>query len=90
MIYTPVLHIDSTAAITWAGNSNEMRKAEYIEIQCHFVKDLAANGTLKLVNINLKDNIAKIFTEPLELFLSNKFQKLVEVRTISAPAKEKF
>lgn len=49
---TPVLLIDNTAAITLAENSNRMRKANNIEPRYHFVKNLVANGTVKLVKID--------------------------------------
>lgn len=84
---TPVLHIDNTAAITWAENSNGMRKAKHIEIRYHFVRNLVEKETVKLVNINSEDNIAELLAKTLDTILFKMFRDLVGVKTIPAHAK---
>lgn len=74
---TPILHVDNTATINGTKNALGMRKAKHINIRYHFLKDLVANETIKLANINTENNVADIFTKPLSKILFSKFRNLL-------------
>lgn len=83
----PNLHADDTAATTWAEKALGTRKVKRINSRCHFVKkDVVANGAVKLVDVNLENNVTDMLAKPLNKLLFSKIRTLLGVKTVPALA----
>ena len=65
-IKTLPLLCDNESAIRIAHNPVLHGKTKHIEIRYHFIRDHVANGDISLSYINTKDQLADIFTKPLD------------------------
>jgi hypothetical protein len=64
--YTHVpLQCDSTSAISVAKNLVLHSKTKHIEVRYHFLRDNVENGKIALIHIPTNDQLANIFTKPL-------------------------
>lgn len=61
---TPIL-CDNSSAINISKNPVQHSKTKHIDIRYHFLKDEVQKGTVQLVFVPTKDQIADIFTKPL-------------------------
>lgn len=59
----------NTASNVWAEEESSMRKAKYIEIRYHYERHLVSSNVIKMSDILSKDNIADMFTKPLDKIL---------------------
>ena len=57
---------DNESAIRIAHNPVLHGKTKHIEIRYHFIRDHVANEDISLSYINTKDQLADIFTKPLD------------------------
>lgn len=64
-IVPALIYYDNRAAISIATNPTFHEQAEHIEIDYHFVGDLIARGSLKLLTVRSSSQLADMFTEPL-------------------------
>jgi hypothetical protein len=65
-IKTLPLLCDNESAIKIAQNPVLHGKTKHIEIRYHFIRDHVANGDISLSYVNTKDQLADIFTKPLD------------------------
>ncbi|WVZ89250.1 hypothetical protein U9M48_035676 [Paspalum notatum var. saurae] len=61
------LLVDSTSAISVAKNPVLHSRTKHIDVRFHFLRDLYEKGDIDLVHIASENQLADIFTKPLEL-----------------------
>jgi hypothetical protein len=65
--YTHVpLQCDSTSAMSVAKNPVLHSKTKNIEVRYHFLRDNVEKGKIDLINVPTHDQLADIFTKPLD------------------------
>ena len=57
---------DNVSAIQIAHNPVQHNKTKHIEIRHHFIRDHVARGDINLSYVGTKDQLADIFTKPLD------------------------
>jgi hypothetical protein len=57
---------DNESAIRMAENPVEHSRTKHIDIQYHFLRDHQQRGDIEIAYINTKDQLADIFTKPLD------------------------
>ena len=66
---------DNESAIKIAYNPVQHKRTKHIEIRHHFIRDHVAHGDIELSYVPSKDQLADIFTKPLDYerfcYLSN-------------------
>jgi hypothetical protein len=60
-----ILLEDNTAAICLSKNPGDFAKSKHIDTRYHFVREQVAEGSIILMKIDTKENIADLFTKPL-------------------------
>jgi hypothetical protein len=65
--YTHVpLQCDSTSAISFVKNTVLYSKTKHIEVRYHFLRDNVEKGKIALIHVPTHDQLADIFTKPLD------------------------
>ena len=62
---TPIL-IDNTAAYFTIKNPVQHSKTKHIEIRHHFIRDCSEKGLIEMQRVDTSDNLADLFTKPLD------------------------
>jgi len=57
---------DNTACILLSKNPGDFPKSKHIDVRYHFVRDQVAAGEIILRKVATKDNLADVFTKPLD------------------------
>jgi hypothetical protein len=57
---------DNESTIRMADNPIEHSHTKHIAIRYHFLRDYQQNGDIEIAYINTKDQLADIFTKPLD------------------------
>ena len=57
---------DNESAIKITKNPVQHSKTKHIEIRHHFIRDHVAKGNIELHHVNTENQLADIFTKPLE------------------------
>ena len=57
---------DNESAIKIAYNPVQHSRTKHIEIRHHFIRDHVARGDIELAYVPTKDQLADIFTKPLD------------------------
>ena len=57
---------DNASAIKIAYNPVQHSRTKHIEIRHHFIRDHVARGDIELAYVQTKDQLADIFTKPLD------------------------
>jgi hypothetical protein len=57
---------DSTSVISVAKNPVLHFKTKHIEVRCHFLRDNVEKGRIVLIHLPTHDQLADIFTKPLD------------------------
>ena len=60
-----VIHCDNTSAISLSKNPVQHSKAKHIPIKYHYLRELAASKEIRLEYIPTQEQVANIFTKPL-------------------------
>ena len=63
--HVPLL-CDSTSAISVAKNPVLHSKTKHIEVRYHFLRDHVEKGDIELAHVSTQDQLADIFTKPLD------------------------
>ena len=58
------IYTDSMSALAHANSRIENSRTKYIDIACHFIREKIEDGSVELVYISTKYNLADIFTKP--------------------------
>jgi hypothetical protein len=65
--YTHVpFQCDNTSAINVAKNIILQSKTKHIEVRYHFLRDNVEKGKISLIHVPTHDQLADIFTKPLD------------------------
>ena len=62
---TPIC-CDNTSAILMTQNPVQHSKTKHIDIRHHFIRDNVEKGKIELYHVSTEDQIADIFTKPLD------------------------
>ena len=65
---------DNESAVKIANNPIQHSRTKHIEIRHHFLRDNVANGSILLRNVRSKDQLADIFTKPLNEITFNRLR----------------
>ncbi|WVZ81156.1 hypothetical protein U9M48_028568 [Paspalum notatum var. saurae] len=65
-LYRIPLLCDNESAVKLANNPVQHSRAKYIDIRHHFIRDHVAKGDILLQNVGTKEQLADIFTKPLD------------------------
>jgi hypothetical protein len=57
---------DNESAIRMANNPVEHSRTKHIDIRYHFLRDHQQRGDIKIAYVNTKEQLADIFTNPLD------------------------
>ena len=60
-----VIHCDNTSAISLSKNPVQHSKGKHIPIKFHYIREQETNKNIKLEYIPTKEQVADIFTKPL-------------------------
>ena len=63
---------DNESAVKIANNPVQHSRTKHIEIRHHFLRDNVANGNILLRNVRSEDQLADIFTKPLNEITFNR------------------
>ena len=84
--YKVTLLCDNESAIKIAYNPVQHSRTKHIEISHHFLRDHVARGDIDLSYVGTRDQLADIFTNPLEegrfCFLSNELN-IIDSRSLA-------
>jgi hypothetical protein len=82
--YTHVpLQCDSTSAISVAKNPVLHSKTKHIKVRYHFLRDNVEKGKIALIHVPTQDQLANIFTKPLDQATFTRLQRELGVCLIS-------
>ena len=57
---------DNAACISLSKNPGDFPKSKHIDVRYHFVREHVASGEIILRKVGTKDNLADVFTKPLD------------------------
>jgi hypothetical protein len=60
-----VIHVDNIGAIYLANSNTTSQRTKHVDIRYHFVKEYVEDGTVKIMFVKSKENVADIFTKNL-------------------------
>jgi hypothetical protein len=80
---TIVIHCDNTSAISMSKDPVQHSKVKHIPIKFHYLRKQATNKNIKLEYIPTKEQVADIFTKPLNREVFEHLRKKLGV--ISSP-----
>ena len=83
-----IMHADNNGAICLSNDPSFHAQAKHIHVRHHYICELVQNNTIKLKYICSKDNIADIFTKPLELQAFTKLHNLLHLTTVHSAEEE--
>jgi hypothetical protein len=71
------LKVDNQAAIHMARNGADTPRTKHVAVHYHFIKDMVAVGSIRLVHCNTNDNAADLFTKPLNATKLKHFTSMI-------------
>ena len=75
---TPLL-VDNSACVSLGQNPGTCKRARHIDRRIHFLSDYQEMGEIKLHFVSTKDNVADLFTKPLEKALFTRHRESLVV-----------
>jgi hypothetical protein len=60
------LKCDNESAITLSGDPSFHNKVKHIDIKYHYIRECVDNNTIAVTHVNSKNNLADVFTKPLD------------------------
>ena len=74
-----VIYCDNTSAISLSKNPVQHSKAKHIPIKYHYLREQVANKNIRLEYISTEDQVADIFTKPLNTEVFEHLRQLLGV-----------
>ncbi|GJY89227.1 ribonuclease H-like domain-containing protein [Tanacetum coccineum] len=89
-LHTPLatatlVYCDNVSAVYLSSNPVQHQRTKHIEIDIHFVRDLVANGAIRVLHVPSRYQYADIFTKGLPTSLFDEFRTSLSVRSSPAP-----
>ena len=83
-----IMHCNNNSAICLSNNPSFQVHAKHIHVQHHYLHELVQNNVIKLKYVCSKDNVADLFTIPLDLQPFTKLCNLLHLTTVHSAAEE--
>nr|GEU42360.1 ribonuclease H-like domain-containing protein [Tanacetum cinerariifolium] len=89
-LHTPLssatqVYCDNVSAMYLSSNPVQHQRTKHIEIDIHFVRDLVADGQVRVLHVPSRYQFADIFTKWLPSALFEEFRSSLSVRSLFAP-----
>ena len=83
-----IMRADNNGAICLSNDPSFHARAKHIHVRYHYIRELVQDNIIKLKYICTKDNLADIFTKPLELQPFTKLRNLLHLMTVHSVEEE--
>ncbi|XP_071740855.1 uncharacterized mitochondrial protein AtMg00810-like [Rutidosis leptorrhynchoides] len=80
-----LVYYDNVSSVYLSTNPVQHQRTKHIEIDIHFVRDLVAQGQVRVLRVPSRYLFADIFTKGLPFALFNEFRSSLSVRSTPAP-----
>ncbi|KAD3642335.1 hypothetical protein E3N88_31559 [Mikania micrantha] len=78
------IYCDNDSTIKLSKNPIMHRRTKHIDVRYHYLRELVADGKIKLVFCSTKDQIADVMTKPVKLEVFERMRKLLGVHDSGA------
>ncbi|XP_022040458.1 uncharacterized mitochondrial protein AtMg00810-like [Helianthus annuus] len=75
-----IVYCDNISAVYLSGNHVQHQRTKHIELDIHFVRDLVQHGTVQVLHIPSRYQIADIFTKGLPQVLFDDFRSSLSIQ----------
>ncbi len=82
------MRADNNGAICLSNDPSFHARAKHIHVRYHYIRELVQDNIIKLKYVCTKDNLADIFTKPLELQPFTKLRNLLHLTTVHSVEEE--
>ena len=72
-----MIQVDNKSAIELAKNPVNHERSKHINVRFHFIGDHVKEGSVELLHVASQDQVADIFTKPLQKVLFDKYKKMI-------------
>ena len=72
-----IVHEDNTAAEKIANNATSLKRTKHIDVRHHFLREHVEQGTIKLVHVETKKQLADVMTKVLGKVAFHHFRKFI-------------
>ncbi|XP_071722951.1 uncharacterized mitochondrial protein AtMg00810-like [Rutidosis leptorrhynchoides] len=80
-----IVYCDNVSSVYLSSNPVQHQRTKHIEIDIHFVRDLVAQGQVRVLHVPSRYQFADIFTKGLSFALFDYFRSSLSVRSAPAP-----
>ncbi|XP_071695879.1 uncharacterized mitochondrial protein AtMg00810-like [Rutidosis leptorrhynchoides] len=80
-----LVYCDNISSVYLSSNPVQHQRTKHIEIDIHFVRDLVAQGQVRVLHVPSRYQFADIFTKGLPFALFDEFRSSLSVRRTPAP-----
>ena len=75
-----VIRVDNKSAIELSKNPVNHNRSKHIDVRFHFIRDQVKEGSVELVHVASRDQVADIFTKPLPTILLDNCKRLIGMK----------
>ncbi|XP_071704226.1 uncharacterized mitochondrial protein AtMg00810-like [Rutidosis leptorrhynchoides] len=80
-----LVYCDNVSSVYLSSNPVQHQRTKHIEIDIHFVRDLVAQGQVRVLHVPSRYQFADIFTKGLPFALFDEFRSSLSIRRTPAP-----